>query len=411
MTLAPGEYGSALEFSGEDYAEAPDSPALDLQMAVTISAWINPHVIDPWNRIVAKSHTSNAAPWTMYGLLFDADNHLRMEIAGIEGDQFGLNGVTEIPKNARTHVAGTYDGAKTVLYVSGVLENQEYHYDGIATNEMPLSIGRSGFDADYYTGLVDDIAVWNGALTAADIQYLYNGGSPLSLSPNLVAYYSCENLMMDGDLQVLPDDSGSENDAYVNRKTCPSEYEPEFLPGAHCYFGPRTHDNIAKGYFGGAVIDAVDYDPLKTMLFGDPQALFDLSVWGYPGYHMIPETSTVQFTYNFGDAAYKNANVAEPLLYVREEYEGLNLWMYFRPYYIVTKETLPLVKTQSMYQLPWGALVPDPNGQPVTQPKKNYITGYERMAGAGGIGQQVSGSGRPDNLPSQAELEAILFSP
>jgi len=67
-----GKFGKAIQFDGtNDYLEAPDSSSLDLSSKITLSAWINPSVATSYSRMIAKSHTSNATPYTMYGLMFD----------------------------------------------------------------------------------------------------------------------------------------------------------------------------------------------------------------------------------------------------------------------------------------------------------------------------------------------------
>jgi hypothetical protein len=167
-----GRSGKALQFNGANYIEAPDSSSLDLNSQVTITAWINPSSVSAYNRIVAKSYTSNIAPWTMYGLLFDNANHLRLEIA-TSGTQNAVNGVTTIPLNQWTFVAETYDGSTMKVYVNGVLDNSTTHTGTIDTNNIPLSIGRSGFGLDYFKGTIDEVKIWNRALSADEIKKEY----------------------------------------------------------------------------------------------------------------------------------------------------------------------------------------------------------------------------------------------
>ena len=168
-----GKFNSSLQFNGSNYVEVPDSASLDLSSQVTIAAWINPSSISVYNRIVAKSHTSDAAPWTMYGLMFDDSNHARMEIT-TGGVQYVLNGQTIIPLNTWTFVAGTYDGSTMKLYVNGNLDNYASHSGPIDTNSMPLSIARSGFNSNYFKGIIDEVKIWNRSISAGEIQSQYS---------------------------------------------------------------------------------------------------------------------------------------------------------------------------------------------------------------------------------------------
>ena len=183
-----GKFGSALQFSGSNYVEVPDSSSLDLSSQVTITAWINPSSIGSYNRIVAKSYTSNTLPYTMYGLLFDNANHLRLEVA-TSGTQNEVNGVTTIPTNVWTFVAGTYDGSTMKIYVNGNLDNSYSHSGLIDIDNMPLSIGRSGFGSNYFTGKIDEIKIWNRALTADEIKKEYG----VNKCSDGTAYGSCSN--------------------------------------------------------------------------------------------------------------------------------------------------------------------------------------------------------------------------
>jgi hypothetical protein len=122
-------------------------------------------------RIIAKSHTTNTRPYTMYGLLFDDTNHLRMEIA-VDSHQNAVNGQTQISEDDWIHVAGTYDGMKMRLYLDGVLDASSSLMGSIDSNTMPITIGASGFNDDYFYGIIDEVRIYNRALNEIEIQEL-----------------------------------------------------------------------------------------------------------------------------------------------------------------------------------------------------------------------------------------------
>jgi hypothetical protein len=172
-----GEVGSAVGFAGSDAVEIQDAASLDLTSQYTVCTWIRPASITDWNRIVAKSHTANSAPWTMYGLLFDDNNHIRDEVAS-GGAQNADNGATVIPLSTWSHACGTYDHASLRLYLNGNPEGTPLALSSnIDTNNMPLSIGRSGFGSDYFTGRIDEVRVSNIARSASWIQTEYRSES------------------------------------------------------------------------------------------------------------------------------------------------------------------------------------------------------------------------------------------
>jgi hypothetical protein len=173
---ASGKIGYAVSFDGDDYVEIPDDSTLDLSSQVTVSAWIRPGSIGNWNRIVAKSHTSDSQPWTRYGLLFDDNDRIRMEIS--EGStQYGVNGTSTVPTGSWTYGTVTYNGSTRTVYCNGDSENTATDTVAISTNDMPLSIARSGFGSDYFNGRIDEVRVSKVARTANWIKTEYNNQS------------------------------------------------------------------------------------------------------------------------------------------------------------------------------------------------------------------------------------------
>lgn len=168
-----GKIGNAINFDGNDAIEAPDSASLDIVNQVTLSAWINPAAITDWNRIVAKSHTSNSNPWTRYGLLFDSGTHLRMEISN-GTTQYSTNGVTIVQTGQWQYAVATFDGSALRVYYNGSQDGITNQTTTITTNDMPLSIARSGFAADYFTGLLDEVRISDVARSPDWIATEYN---------------------------------------------------------------------------------------------------------------------------------------------------------------------------------------------------------------------------------------------
>jgi len=178
---ADGHIGYAVEFDGNDAVEISDPGAgssLDITTQVTVSAWISPTAIGQWNRIVAKSHTVNDTPWTMYGLLFDNASHIREEIAS-GGAQSGANGTSVVPTDGSwTFATVTYDHSALRVYFNGSAQGTPTNLTtDIDTNNMPLSIARSGFGADYFTGKIDEVRVSSIARGTCWIGTEYNNQS------------------------------------------------------------------------------------------------------------------------------------------------------------------------------------------------------------------------------------------
>ncbi len=74
-------------------------------------------------------------------------------------------------------IVGTYDGSIVKLYVNGVLINSNPATLSIGNNSMPVCIG-SYLGAYNFKGLVDDVRIYNRALTQDGVLGLYNKELP-----------------------------------------------------------------------------------------------------------------------------------------------------------------------------------------------------------------------------------------
>jgi hypothetical protein len=171
-----GYIGShALEFDGvDDYVEvAPDSN-LNVQY-VTMSAWVQVHEAGLGaNNFIVNRQMSE--PGT-YGLWVRAsDNKL--------GAQVRLNGSEDtgriiISNNAVTsewtHVCASYDGDRLRLYIDSIPQDDVDDANGTIDTDNPgvLTIGTHPTPSSYLNGSIDDVRIYNRALSGQEIQQLY----------------------------------------------------------------------------------------------------------------------------------------------------------------------------------------------------------------------------------------------
>lgn len=81
-----------------------------------------------------------------------------------------LSGGSLIPANTWTHLAASYDGVNQILYVNGVQVASRPLSGAVKTSTGPLRIGGDGVWGEYFQGLIDEVRVYNRALSAAEIQ-------------------------------------------------------------------------------------------------------------------------------------------------------------------------------------------------------------------------------------------------
>ena len=71
------------------------------------------------------------------------------------------------------HIAGTYDGNQLRLYVDGGLVDSEDYLGSINSTTNPVNIGRNSQQTTrLYEGAIDDVKIYNRALSAGEILYL-----------------------------------------------------------------------------------------------------------------------------------------------------------------------------------------------------------------------------------------------
>ncbi len=117
----------------------PQTSSLNIAGNFTITVWFKRYSSASWERLVTKPYTSDSAPWTMYGLLLDDANHIRMEMSN--GSNNGINGVTTIQNGTWYFAAARYNGTTMSLYLNGNLENSARFTGTLQTANTNLSIG------------------------------------------------------------------------------------------------------------------------------------------------------------------------------------------------------------------------------------------------------------------------------
>jgi hypothetical protein len=86
------------------------------------------------------------------------------------GDYQGVVGTQQLPLNQWSHLVTTYDRATLRLYVNGLQVAQRLQTGLIPTSNGPLRIGGNSIWGEYFKGRIDEIRIYNRALTSSQIQ-------------------------------------------------------------------------------------------------------------------------------------------------------------------------------------------------------------------------------------------------
>jgi Concanavalin A-like lectin/glucanases superfamily len=88
-----------------------------------------------------------------------------------------LDSTVAVPTNTWSHVAATYNGSKLVVYVNGVAAGSMNVTGTTCSNDEPLAVGAKnapskGILEAFWDGQLDDVRIYNKALTATQIANL-----------------------------------------------------------------------------------------------------------------------------------------------------------------------------------------------------------------------------------------------
>ncbi|MDA0180301.1 PQQ-dependent sugar dehydrogenase [Solirubrobacter phytolaccae] len=164
---ASGRFGRALSFDGiNDWVTVPDANALDLTTGITMSAWINPVAVGSVWRTVLMKEQPGGLIYTLYAGEGSGKPSGHIFTSG----ESQVSGPSNTPLNAWTHLASTWDGTRLRLFVNGSEVSSQAVSGTLRTSTGTLKIGGNAVWSEWFRGLVDEVRLYNRALSVAEIQ-------------------------------------------------------------------------------------------------------------------------------------------------------------------------------------------------------------------------------------------------
>jgi hypothetical protein len=170
--ITAGKYGNALSFNGtSNYVNVPDSNLLDLTTGMTLSAWVNPTalVAGAWRNVIIKQRAGGE----VYNLYANSDTNAPIVYvvrSASPGAPVEAHGATQIPLNTWSYLTATYDGTTLRLYVNAAQVGSRAVSGALLTSTGALRIGGNSIWGEFFKGLIDEVRVYNRALSATEIQ-------------------------------------------------------------------------------------------------------------------------------------------------------------------------------------------------------------------------------------------------
>ncbi len=164
-----GKFGGALSFDGiSNWVTVNDSASLDLTNGMTLEAWVYPTAtMSGWQAVINKEQPGGFG--AAYYLSANSDLN-QPEVAVYTTDWHKLYGGPALSANQWVHLVGTYDGSTMKLYVNGSQVSSQPQTGGIDVTSGVLRIGGNSYWGEFFKGRIDEIRIYNRALSASEIQ-------------------------------------------------------------------------------------------------------------------------------------------------------------------------------------------------------------------------------------------------
>jgi hypothetical protein len=127
---------------------------------------VYPTALSGWRTVIMKETTgglvyalyaSDNAPWPA----------AYIRAGGVEVE---VTGIASLPLNTWTYLAATYDGTLLRLYVNGAEVGSRAASGALQTSTGRLRIGGNAVWAEWFAGRIDEVRLYNRALSREEIQ-------------------------------------------------------------------------------------------------------------------------------------------------------------------------------------------------------------------------------------------------
>ncbi|MBE76796.1 MAG: hypothetical protein CMG41_03550, partial [Candidatus Marinimicrobia bacterium] len=191
--------GYSLSFDGvDDYVEIPASSDYDFsdEDAFSLSFWVN------FSDVSSEQYIFSAED--MFWVYLDGTGEIKFRYRNHpSGNWPEFNSSFSPEVGVWYHIAITTDNGASKIYVSGLLdEESNVSISGLTANgnnSRNLELGArkvySGNPTKFLHGNLDDVAMWNEAITASEVFSIYDQGVIVDLSSNASNYNSSSNLV------------------------------------------------------------------------------------------------------------------------------------------------------------------------------------------------------------------------
>jgi hypothetical protein len=176
VTFSAGKIGQAFEFDGTDAVTVPSSTSLDVLQGYSVAFWIKSHAW-PSSEALLLNKFVNAAEDKLVGI--EPSGNVSFYLHDVM-HQARLNSTKALSTDTWHHLATTYDGAHSTIYIDGILDAFVAATGNLSNSSGALAFGfntgRSGSWV-HFVGELDEIRWYTRALSASEVALLASGGT------------------------------------------------------------------------------------------------------------------------------------------------------------------------------------------------------------------------------------------
>jgi hypothetical protein len=177
ITMAIVDNVYSMAFDGANNAFTIDNSTSYLNPAqITISLWFKPSSINDQSAIISSPNVFGLGYHT-YAIGVNSVGNIRLYGLTTPGGAFSYDATTigTLNLNQWNHVAMTFDQTEFVAYLNG--SHVSSARTGVLNYQVPtgdVEIGRRAGTTEDVIGSIDEVAIWDAALSSAEMSEIYN---------------------------------------------------------------------------------------------------------------------------------------------------------------------------------------------------------------------------------------------
>ena len=180
--IVPGKIKEGIELDGaSSYVDCGNDKSLDLTAALTIEVWMKPNKAGeggPNSGPLCKAQ-SGVDPWNWQLRYNSPGGFMGFQFNAAPGGSTWISVQEALKAGQWYHIIATFDGKEVKCYLNGV-EKEKKAMAGIASGNGSFFIGQDGW-MNVLDGVVDEVRVYDRALTLDEVRHNYGALSQLSL--------------------------------------------------------------------------------------------------------------------------------------------------------------------------------------------------------------------------------------